>query len=94
MYGDIGKLDRYKANTAGTNRNGVAGSDGKADNYTDGNAACSDDDGGDGCDAKMVIEKDLTFKSGTAFDCEVERTLMIECTWDAQGQLGLSGGTT
>ena len=39
----------------------------------------------------MVIEKDFTFRSGTAFDCEADRTLAIECTWDAQGQMDIAG---
>ena len=93
MYGDIGKHDRRRASADGETKNARPNADGKADNYSDGNAACSDDDGGDGCDAKVVIEKDVVFESGTAFECEVERTLKIECTWDAQGRMGLSGGT-
>ena len=91
MYGDIGKLDRRRASKDGKTKNMRADAgDGVADNYSDNNAKCSDDDGGDGCDAKVVIEKDFTFVSGTAFDCEVERTVMIECTWDAQGQMNLA----
>ena len=91
MYGDIGKIDVWKKGTGATaTRNQTLGSDGMADNYSDGNAKCSDDDGGKGCDAKVVIEKDFTFTSGTAFECEVDRTLEIECTWDAQGQMALA----
>ena len=93
LHGDIGKVDRRKPNTASPPvKNQAAGSDGKADNYADGNEACSDDDGGDGCDAKMLIPLDYTFKSGTAFECEADRTVMVECTWDAQGQLSIATG--
>ena len=74
MHGDIGKIDRRKKASATAAKNSADGSDGTADNYSDGNEACSDDDGGDGCDAKVVIDMDYTFGSGTAFDCEVERT--------------------
>ena len=90
MHGDIGKIDRRKKASATAAKNSADGSDGTADNYSDGNEACSDDDGGDGCDAKVVIDMDYTFGSGTAFDCEVERTLAIECTWDAQGLLDIA----
>ena len=92
MYGDIGKVDRKKkaASPPTAMKNSADGADGTADNYSDENAACSDDDGGDGCDAKVVIEKDYTFHSGTAFECEAERTLAIECTWDAQGQMDIA----
>ena len=90
MHGDIGKIDRKKKSSATAAKNSADGSDGTADNYSDGNEACSDDDGGDGCDAKVVIDMDYTFGSGTAFECEVERTLAIECTWDAQGLLDIA----
>ena len=93
LHGDIGKVDRRKPNTASPPvKNQAAGADGKADNYADGNEACSDDDGGDGCDAKMLIPLDYTFKSGTAFECEADRTVTVECTWDAQGQLSIATG--
>ncbi|MDE0702751.1 MAG: hypothetical protein OXH59_03410, partial [Rhodospirillaceae bacterium] len=81
---------RKKGTGSSAVKNDTSGSDGTADNYSDGNAKCSDDDGGDGCDAKVVIEKEYTFLSGTAFECEADRTLMIECTWDAQGQMNLA----
>ncbi|MXX85411.1 MAG: fibronectin type III domain-containing protein [Acidobacteria bacterium] len=91
MYGDIGKIDiRKKGTGSSAVKNDTSGSDGTADNYSDGNAKCSDDDGADGCDAKVVIEKEYTFVSGTAFECEADRTLKIECTWDAQGQMNLA----
>ena len=91
MYGDIGKIDiRKKGTGSSAVKNDTSGSDGTADNYSDGNAKCSDDDGADGCDAKVVIEREYTFLSGTAFECEADRTLEIECTWDAQGQMNLA----
>ena len=93
LYGDIGKVDRQKKEPGATAvKNSAPGADGKADNYADGNEACSDDDGGDGCDAKMLIPLDYTFKSGTAFECEADRTVTVECTWDAQGQLSIATG--
>ena len=86
MYGDIGRVDRRKKAAGATAMmNSAARSDGTADNYADANEKCSGDDGGDGCDAKMVIEKDYTFHSGTEFECEAGRTLMIECSRDARG---------
>ena len=97
MYGDIGKIDiRKKGTGSSATKNDTGGSDGTADNYSDDNAKCSDDDGADGCDAKVVIEREYTFHSGTAFECEADRTLEIECTWDAQGQMNLaaSGNVT
>ena len=95
MYGDIGKVDRRRKTpgSATAKKNSADGTDGIADNYSDkDNEACSDDDGADGCDAKMTIMRDVTFISGTAFECEADRTLAIECTWDAQGGLA-DGGT-
>ena len=38
---------------------------------------------------RWTIDEDYTFHSGTAFECEVDRTVAVECTWDAQGGLEL-----
>ncbi len=94
MVGDIGKIDRRRIGTDGEMKNARPDADGKADNDSDGNAACSDDDGGDGCDAEQFIDVELAFEFGTAFKCEAERTVQVECTWNAQGRMGLTGNVT
>ena len=89
MYGDIGKIDNYKGAAGSTT---TAEADGKADNYSDSSRACSDEDGGDGCDAKVVIPVDVALSPGGVFGCDdpdpLTYTLNLECTWDAQGAMG------
>ena len=76
MYGDIGKTD-------------FNGND-KADNYADSSdEACSDEDGGSGCDATQVIPVEVAFSPGEVFGCDsVKYTLNLKCTWDADGARG------
>ena len=95
-FGDIGKIDLTSPDAK--NGPGTTGDqdllrepkpDGKADNYSGSDATCSEDDGGtDKCDAVVEITRDITFSSGTAFDCEHDATVTFTCTWDAQGRLG------
>ena len=90
--GDFGKVDLISAkDNPGTpvNETEVAGNpDGKADNYAadDDAYACSDDDGGDGCDAKWEETFDVLFADGI-FGCSETRSVTISCEWDAQGGL-------
>ena len=84
-YGDFGKIDLLRASADGRTKNARVNPDGKADNYDDSNEACTDDDGGDGCDAEIEIERDVKFVTGTALDCSTTRTVTFTCTWDAQG---------
>ena len=96
--GDFGKVDLISASdNPGTSvdETEVAGNpDGKADNYAsaDDAYACSDDDGGDGCDAKWSETFDVLFVDG-AFGCSQTRSVTISCEWDAQGGLGQGRGS-
>ncbi len=94
IMGDFGKIDlvRTTDNTATTAVNElqtVGNSDGKADNYasTDDAQACTDDDGGDGCDAKWSEDYEVLFADGL-FGCTATRMVTISCEWDADGELG------
>ena len=87
--GDFGKIDLRRTGGAThdfVGKNGLSGEDGVADNYGGAAAACSDDDGAAGCDAKFAASVDVMFASGTDFRCESVRTVSISCNWDAQGK--------
>ena len=87
--GDFGKLDFRKPDpdTAGAT---LRGEDGKAENGDDdGVNACTDGDGGDGCDAKFSADIEVTLGAGTALGCDpVKEMVTITCEWDANGEMG------
>ena len=94
IMGDFGKIDLVRttdvASTTSVNESQVVGhSDGKADNYlsTDDAHACSDDDGGDGCDAAWSEDYEVLFEDGL-FGCKTTRAVTVSCEWDADGQMG------
>ena len=89
MIGDLGRVDLTgggEANDepdgmwdAGPNNNRPSGVGDDAD------VACSDDDGGDGCDAEWSYTADILFADG-AFGCSTTKSLSFTCTWDADGR--------
>ncbi|MXW38203.1 MAG: hypothetical protein F4Z65_08075 [Acidobacteria bacterium] len=92
--GDFGKVDLVRstdnaATTTVDERIVPGNSDGKADNYVtaDDANACSDDDGGDGCDAMWSEDYEVLFADGL-FGCTTKRMVTISCEWDANGELG------
>jgi len=94
IMGDFGKVDLVRStdNTATTTvdeRIVPGNSDGKADNYiaADDANACTDADGGDGCDAKWSEDYEVLFTDGL-FGCMAKRMVTISCEWDANGELG------
>ena len=93
VMGDFGKIDLVRTTdittTAANEHNTVGNSDGNADNYlsTDDAHACSDDDGGDGCDAEWSEDYEVLFADGL-FGCTAKRMVTISCEWDADGELG------
>ena len=94
IMGDFGKVDLVRttdvASTTAVNESQVVGhSDGKADNYasTDDAHGCSDDDGGDGCDATWSEDYEVLFEDGL-FGCKTTRMVTISCEWDADGEMG------
>ena len=97
IRGDFGKVDLISANdnpaTAVDERTAAGNPDGKADNYaaSDDAYGCTDDDGGDGCDARWEETFDVLFADG-AFGCTTTRSVTISCEWDAQGELGQGRG--
>ena len=98
--GDLGKVDRRGADsTPNTDENDRLAPDGKWDTGSGagvnrpegigptsetGDAACSDGDGGDGCDAVWKHTATVTFADGT-FGCKTTRDVSFTCTWDADG---------
>ena len=94
-YGDFGKVDFAKRNpndaTSASDDAGswVVGQDGTAENAgsADDNK-CTDDDGGDGCDAEFTAMVTVSLASGSAFECENEVVLEITCKWDSDGENG------
>ncbi|MXW36638.1 MAG: hypothetical protein F4Z65_00005 [Acidobacteria bacterium] len=94
IMGDFGKVDLVRSTdntaTTGVDERIVPGnSDGKADNYVtaDDANACTDADGGDGCDAKWSEDYEVLFADGL-FGCTTKRMVTISCEWDANGELG------
>ncbi len=93
IMGDFGKIDLVRrsdiATTTVNEAQTVGYSDGTADNYlsTDDVHACSDDDGGDGCDAAWSEDYEVLFADGL-FGCTTTRTVTISCEWDADGEMG------
>ena len=95
-YGDFGKVDFEKRNSSDTTSSDstdagswVAGQDGTAENA--GNSTdnkCTDDDGGDGCDAEFTAMVEVSLASGSAFDCKDTAMLEVTCKWDSDGELG------
>ena len=94
-WGDFGKVDLAKPSATDTDGDAtnpgswVIGSDGIAEN---GNSSadnkCTDDDGGDDCNAKFSEEIVIKLASGTALGCSDTRTVTLTCDWDATGQIG------
>ncbi|MCY3747129.1 MAG: hypothetical protein OXH05_12950 [Acidobacteria bacterium] len=68
----------------------VAGQDGTAENGNDSSVRkCSDDDGGDGCDAEFSTDIEVTFATGTALGCDpIKETVTLTCEWDSDGEMG------
>ena len=99
--GDFGKVDLVSDEDdedTDDNETEVAGNpDGNADNYDSSTRGfrnirkCSDDDNGDGCDAKWSETFDIAFADGT-FGCEAMASVTVKCEWDAQGGLGQGRG--
>ncbi|MDE0473449.1 MAG: hypothetical protein OXI50_02725, partial [Gammaproteobacteria bacterium] len=94
IMGDFGKIDLVRTTddttTTAVNESQVVGNaDGKADNYasTDDAHGCSDDDGGDGCDAMWSEDYEVLFADGL-FGCTEKRMVTISCEWDADGEMG------
>ena len=94
IMGDFGKIDMVRttdvASTTAVNESQVVGNeDGKADNYdsTDDAHGCTDDDGGDGCDAAWSADYEVLFADGL-FGCTEKRMVTISCEWDANGEMG------
>ncbi|MYE44334.1 MAG: hypothetical protein F4X79_09975 [Acidobacteria bacterium] len=93
IMGDFGKVDLVRSTdntaTAADERIVPGNSDGKADNYVaaDDANACTDDDGGDGCDAKWSEDYEVLFADGL-FGCTTKRMVTISCEWDANGEMG------
>ena len=94
IMGDFGKIDMVRttdvASTTAVNESQVVGNeDGKADNYasTDDAHGCTDDDGGDGCDAMWSADYEVLFADGL-FGCTEKRMVSISCEWDANGEMG------
>ena len=87
MHGDIGKVDVLKKTpgSATAKKNSATGSDGTADNYSGSDSKCTDEDGADGCDAEVKIDREIMFASGTALGCETSRMVTFSCSWDATG---------
>ena len=101
--GDFGKVDLVSDedddDTDEVNETTAAGNpDGNADNYDGDMRAfrtirkCTDDDGGDGCDAKWSETFEIGFADGT-FGCSASHSVTITCEWDAQGEMGVGRGT-
>jgi hypothetical protein len=94
--GDFGKVDLAKRDADdddgdATNADSwVAGQDGTAENGDDSTVnKCSDDDGGDGCDAEFSADIDVTLAIGTALGCDpIKMTVTITCEWDSDGEMG------
>ena len=92
-YGDFGKVDLTRRNPDDETASDATDaeswefkSDGKPDAAnTD---KCTDDDGGDGCDAEFSEMVDIKIASGSALGCETTRTVTITCSWDADGEMG------
>ena len=87
VMGDFGKADFDDQDT--DTATDADKPDGKADNYAsaDDAKACTDDDGGDGCDAMWSEDYEVLFADGL-FGCEATRMVTISCEWDADGELG------
>ena len=94
--GDFGKVDLAKRNPEDTDNDAtnsgswVVGQDGTAENGNDDTVnTCSDDDGGDGCDAEFSADIEVTFAAGTALGCDpIKETVTITCEWDSDGGMG------
>ena len=91
-FGDFGKVDfagRDPDDTTSSSTDDGSWefkSDGKPDAAnTD---KCTDDDGGDGCDAEFSEMVDIAIASGSALGCKTTRTVTITCSWDADGEMG------
>ena len=52
---------------------------------------CSDDDGGEGCDAKWSETFDIAVTDGT-FGCTDTISVTVTCEWDAQGEIKQARG--
>ena len=92
-FGDFGKVDLAKRDSSVSSSTAagawVIGSDGTAENGgSTADNKCSDDDGGDDCDAEFSEEIEIKFASGTALGCTDTRTVTLTCTWDASGEMG------
>ena len=94
-FGDLGKIDQAV-------RSGNAflwgRSDGIPDNYDsvqDPDLACTDDDGGEGCDAVVEIPFSATLTRISDTDtCTYTIEASMTCTWDADGDERRLGNTT
>ena len=89
-WGDLGKIDMVGAD-------GNPGKDGVPENYdsaADPTLRCSDDDGGDGCDAVVDLELSATFTRIRDTDtCTRTIETVLTCTWDADGSERRLGDT-
>ena len=95
-YGDFGKVDFAKRNpkdatpdAADDAGSWVVGQDGTAENADSStDNKCTDDDGGEGCDAEFTAMVKVSLASGSAFDCKDEAMLEVTCKWDSDGEMG------
>ena len=94
-FGDFGKVDFSRRNPNDTTASVSTDdgswefkSDGNAENADTGETKCTDDDGGDGCDAEFSEMVDIKIESGSALGCKTLRTVTITCSWDADGEMG------
>ena len=83
-YGDFGKVDLAKRNSAGTAH--VIGEDGTAESAAGGESRCSHSDG-EGCDGMLEETITVTFDAGLAMGCTYKQEVTISCTWDANGEM-------
>ena len=93
-FGDFGKVD-FEKRAAGDEApstdagSWVFGSDGTAENANSAtDNKCSDDDGGEACDAEFTEMMEFTFASGSALGCKETVMVEVTCTWDANGEMG------
>ena len=83
-YGDFGKVDFAKPNTAGSAH--TRGEDNTAESAAGGEVKCSHSDG-EGCDGMLEETITVKFDARLAMGCSVEREVNISCTWDANGEM-------
>ena len=87
LYGDFGKIDMVNAA-------GDPGSDGRAENMDDPDAARCTDADGPGCDSVQDFELSGTFtRIKDTNECTFTAEVSLTCTWDADGDGRREGNT-